>query len=230
MTDGAFRGGEEYAEVSTDALDAKDRGVSEDEDVAEDVSEERPTDEPRDTLSDIPEDVDASLHAAQSPSRPEGEDDIAEDGHSDSEHALETLPDFRPENWERLSLDDKKESIERLADYNEELLGIEHKPTIDYYSEEAPGDYGAFSQETNSLAINERHLDDGPETADTVAHEFRHAYQYQHAQNPENELDLAYRDNFSNYVAPDQDYAGYKEQVLERDARDYAQRLRDRLE
>jgi hypothetical protein len=148
---------------------------------------------------------------------------------SDSQRAMETLPDFKRENWERLSLDDRKESIERLADYNDDILGIEHKPSIDYYRGDAPGDYGAFSGERNSLAINERNLDDGPETADTVSHEFRHAYQYQRAQNPVSERDILFRENFDDYVSPEQDFSGYKDQILESDARDYAQRFRDRI-
>lgn len=153
----------------------------------------------------------------------------ASDYFSDSQRAMETLPDFKPENWERLSLDDRKESIERLADYNDDILGIEHKPSIDYYGGDAPGEYGAFSGAKNSLAINERNLDDGPETADTVSHEFRHAYQYQRAQNPVSERDLLFSENFDNYVSPEQDYSGYKDQILESDARDYAQRFRDRI-
>jgi hypothetical protein len=148
---------------------------------------------------------------------------------SDSHRAMETLPDFKPENWERLSLDDKKESIESLADYNADILGIEHKPSIDYYEGDAPGDFGAFSGARNSLAINERNLSDGPEAADTVSHEFRHAYQYQHAQNPVSERDLLFSENFDNYVSPEQDFAGYKDQILESEARDYAQRFRDRV-
>lgn len=142
---------------------------------------------------------------------------------SENPGGVENLPDFEPERWDRMSMDDRKESIERLADFNADILGLEHKPSLDYYQAESPGEYGGFSPETNSLRINERKLDDGLETADTVSHELRHAYQYQHAQSPESEQDLLFRENIENYVAPEQDFTAYRDQILESDARDYAQ-------
>ena len=138
---------------------------------------------------------------------------------------VENLPDFEPETWDRLSLDGKRDSIETFAGYNADILGLDHKPSTEYYQSDDPGDYGRFNNQTNSLEINESNLSDGLEAADTVAHESRHAYQYQHAQNPESEQDFRFRDNFDDYISPEQDFAGYKDQILESDARDHAQQI-----
>lgn len=202
--------------LGTSSEDLGREGLAEEnEDVPEDVTEAVSAHTPDDSFPDVPEDT------------PDSDTPAEADHVSDSQRATESLTDFKPENWERLSLDDKKQAIEQLADYNAELLGIEHRPRIDFYAEEFSGDYGSFSGEDNSLAMNERNLSDGPETADTVAHELRHAYQHQHAQNPMSPQDFQFRENFDHYVAPEQDYAGYKDQLLESDARDYAQRLRE---
>ena len=37
------------------------------------------------------------------------------------------------------------------------------------------------------------------------------------------------KDNFDNYVTPDMDFEGYEDQIVEADARDYAQAYRDMI-
>lgn len=212
----AFEVPEDTLETSSGELVPE--GLTEEgESVPEDVPEASSADTPDDTFAAVPEDA------------PESDTPGEADHLSDSQRAMENLADFKPENWEQLSLDEKKHSIEGLADSNADILGLQHRPRIDYYADDSSGDYGSYSGEGNSLAMNECNLSDGPETADTVAHELRHAYQYEHAQNPTSQQDLLFRENFDHYVAPEQDYAGYKDQTLESDARDYAQQFRERV-
>jgi hypothetical protein len=146
---------------------------------------------------------------------------------TDKERAEKTLSDFRPANWEQQNLDDKKQSIEQLANYHADILGIDNKPGVSYYNNRDPRDFGGYSPSANVLSINEDNLGDGPETVDTVSHEYRHAYQRQRSENPENERDFMFQDNFRNYTKPEEDYEEYKNQILERDAREYAQRFKD---
>jgi len=145
----------------------------------------------------------------------------------DKERAKETLSDFEPSNWEQCALDDKKASIETLADYNADILGIQNKPSISYYDNKDSGDFGGFKPQTNVLSINGHNLGDGPEVADTVSHEYRHAYQSQHSEHPMSDRDIAFRDDIDNPIDPEQDYEGYRDRLVERDAREYAQRFKD---
>jgi hypothetical protein len=70
-------------------------------------------------------------------------------------------------------------------------------------------------------------MEDAAETADTIAHESRHCFQHMRAQNPQNEQDEEFRDSFDNYIDPDIDRQGYRDQLVERDAREYADRFRE---
>lgn len=149
------------------------------------------------------------------------------DGFLEQERLGEILSGFKQENWDKLTSGEQKEAIGQLADYNADVLGIKNKPNIVYYNNEDPGDYG-YSLE-GEIGINEYTMGDSNETADTIAHEYRHQYQREQSQNPQSELDLKFRDNFENYIRPEDDFQGYQDQILESDAREYAQRLKDRI-
>lgn len=139
----------------------------------------------------------------------------------------EILTDFKGENWERLSLDDQKETVNRLADFNADILGIENKPRIEYYNNEDNGDFGGFSEQDNTMYINEYNMGDSIETADTIAHEYRHVFQQQRSLNPIFEQDYQFRENFDNPISASRDYAAYHDQIVESDARSYAQSFKD---
>ena len=67
------------------------------------------------------------------------------------------------------------------------------------------------------------------EAADTVAHELWHAYQYERASNPRTKMDHMYLENFNDYITPSDDFEGYQSQLLESEARAFAQQIKDRL-
>ena len=72
-------------------------------------------------------------------------------------------------------------------------------------------------------------MGDSAETADTIAHESRHCWQHERADNPQIEEDYEFRENFDNYIRPEDDFYEYQNQPVEVDAREYAQNVRDAI-
>lgn len=140
-----------------------------------------------------------------------------------------SLENFTSENWENLSLEEQKDQMTDLAQYIIDVTGLENPPTIEFYNSGKDGDYGGFNRATNTLSINEHMLYQNDEAADTVAHELWHAYQYERASNPSTKLDHMYLENFNDYITPDDDFEGYQSQILESEARAFAQQIKDRL-
>lgn len=147
----------------------------------------------------------------------------------DETKASEVLSPFKQGNWEQLSIREQKQAVEKLADYNAEILGVEDKPRIIYYNAEDPCDFGGYSAKQNAIYINEYNMHDAVETADTISHEYRHKYQHERAEKLENERDLEFKDSFDNYIRAEDDYQGYKAQLVEADARAYAQIVKDKI-
>lgn len=147
----------------------------------------------------------------------------------DEAKASEALSPFKQGNWEQLTIQEQKQAVEKMADYNAEILGVEDKPRIIYYNAEDPCDFGGYSAKQNAIYINEYNMHDAAETADTISHEYRHKYQHERAEKLETERDLEFKDGFDNYIRADDDYQGYKEQLVEADARAYAQIVKDKI-
>lgn len=147
----------------------------------------------------------------------------------DEVKASEVLAPFKQGNWEEMNIDEQKEAIEKLADYNAEILAVENKPNVEYYYLEDKGDFGGFSDENNTIYINEYNMGDAEETADTISHEYRHKYQHERAEKLENQRDLEFKEGFDDYISPDDDYEEYKNQLVELDARLYAQAVKDKI-
>lgn len=147
----------------------------------------------------------------------------------DETKTAEILSPFRQDKWEQLSVSEQKQAIEKLADYNAEILGVEDKPRVVYYNAEDPCDFGGYSAKQNAIYINEYNMDDAAETADTISHEYRHKYQHERADKLETERDLEFKEGFDNYIRAEDDYQGYKEQLVESDARDYAQAVKEKI-
>lgn len=153
----------------------------------------------------------------------------------DESKAAEVLSPFKQGNWEQLSINEQKQAIEKLADYNAEILGVEDKPRIVFFNkppQDGKIERGNYDPTNNSIFINEYCLNDSAGIADTVSHEYRHKYQHLRADKLENERDLAFRENFDNYQSPGNDYASYsayRNQLVEVDARAYGQAIKDKI-
>ncbi len=137
------------------------------------------------------------------------------------------LYEFSRTCWDELPEDEKIKRIDQLVSMIGDQLGVEKKPQIEFYNA-GIYDCGAYDPETNTIAINKANLDDPVEIVDTVAHEMRHAYQFQRAKNPQNYMDLLYAYNFTNYINPyvDKDgyvnFTDYQDQLIEAEARAFA--------
>ncbi len=140
----------------------------------------------------------------------------------------QALKEFTQENWQKMSLSEKKTAIEKLADVISDELGLDNRPSIKYYNS-ANGKYGAYEESTNTLKINTYYFENGntvpwTEIVDTVAHELRHAYQAANLKtNPNSEISRSFRD----YIRPEQSSADYYNQACEVDARAYAKTWAD---
>ncbi len=157
-------------------------------------------------------------------------DDIGEDlSDSGGDQIDSVLDNFQEDKWSDLSLEEQKQSMTDLAEYVAADTGNENPPEIIFRDDMNDGEYGGYNPETNTLEINENMLADSVEAADTVAHEMWHAHQQQCALDPTSEKGREYQEGFDNYISPEYDFEGYQNQMVESEARDYAQGFKDRL-
>ena len=139
------------------------------------------------------------------------------------------LDNFRGDKWNDLSLDEQKQSMIDLADYVATDTGNTNPPEIIFSNDMPDGTYGGYNPGSNTMEINVNMLDDSMEAADTIAHEMWHAYQEQASKDPTNPRAEDYLEGFDNYISPEYDFEGYEDQMVEAEARDYAQGFKDRL-
>ncbi len=144
---------------------------------------------------------------------------------------IELLQDIKDIEWQYLEEDEKMEMIDALSNKISEMLELKERPEVTYYDAEE-NDCGAYNQATNSIELNCSLLANPDELIETIAHELRHAYQYQKSMAPETRLDLLYRVNFENYISPislgDGKYlffTDYQDQLVEVEARAFAKQF-----
>lgn len=139
-----------------------------------------------------------------------------------SNEVKDSLENFNQERWERMSPEEQKEAITELRDCVATDLELDNKPEVKFYDVPDSTDFGGYSVKENAIYINEYNMGDARETADTIAHESRHCWQHERAENPQTEQDYEFKENFEDYVSPSDDYQEYKNQPVEVDARQYA--------
>ena len=132
-------------------------------------------------------------------------------------------------SWNDMSLDDQKLAMNDLANDVIADTGMKNPPEVVFSGDMDDNNYGGYNPETNTIEINENMLDDGPEAADTIAHEMWHAYQHECSQDPSNPRGAEYQEGFDNYITPDMDFEAYENQMVEAEARDFAAGYRDRF-
>lgn len=157
----------------------------------------------------------------------EGFEDI--DVYEDSERLDTILEEFEENNWENLTLEEQKHSMNNLAEYVEEIIGFDKPPRIEYYNNPREGDYGGYNSQTNTLSVNEYMLYNNDEAADTIAHELWHAHQQECAEHPMSSRDYQYRYNFENYIRPEMGHEAYENQLVEAEARAFARQFKGRI-
>jgi len=148
---------------------------------------------------------------------------------ADNEQLDPILDNFQEDKWSDLSLEEQKQSMNDLADFVAADTENENPPEIVFRDDMEDGAYGGYNPGTNTIEINANMLDDSHEAADTISHEMWHAYQEQVANDPNNPRAQEYQEGFDNYIRPEYDFEGYQNQMVEAEAREYAQGFKDRL-
>ena len=162
------------------------------------------------------------------------EDDFSFETDLESPEIKGALEPFKNENWMLLSDVEKMNAIVTLKDVLSNELELNTSPEIEFYTA-SPNDCGSFLPEENKIMVNNNILDDPAEVVDTVAHEMRHAYQFQCALRGETYMDKLYAYNFDHYIEPsiDEDdvfdFIDYQDQLIEAEARAYAKIYRDEV-
>ena len=140
----------------------------------------------------------------------------------------ESIEPFSPEKWKELSESERIKAINEFSVQLADQLDIERKPKIKYFQDD-DDICGTYYTDTNVLTVNKNLLHYPEELVDTIAHEIRHAYQYQRALKAETKQDYLYRFNFEHYVSPikmdDGSYVlftEYQDQLVEAEARAFA--------
>ena len=158
------------------------------------------------------------------------DDEIGEDLNDAGSEQLDSILDnFQEDKWSDLSLEQQKQSMTDLANYVAADTGNDNPPEIVFRDDMPDGTYGGYNPDTNTMEINENMLDDSNEAADTIAHEMWHAHQEQAAKDPNNPRAAEYQEAFDNYISPEYDFEAYQDQMIEAEARDYAQGFKDKL-
>ena len=88
---------------------------------------------------------------------------------------------------------------------------------------------GGYNPLTNKIELNSNFLEkeDCEDLLNTILHESRHAFQNKCIYNPssvtvkDNIIDV-WKDNFDNYIRPDEDFEAYENQEIEKDANYFA--------
>lgn len=134
---------------------------------------------------------------------------------------------FDVENWDESSDSKKIQIIKGFLNCLCERMGIEEQPKLVLF-EDDENVCGAYNHQTNAMELNRNIFNNPIEVLDTVAHETRHAYQYQRACIGETREDVLYAANFLNYIEPIQidgkyvNFNEYQNQLVEAEARAFA--------
>jgi hypothetical protein len=145
--------------------------------------------------------------------------------------------------WSEMTDEERRAALEDMAEELAEAGGVEDFEIRFEDLEDADGDgvddnpetdaHGSWSEDDRVLRLDTNDLDD-PDLINTVAHEVRHAVQHQAVDDLPDDADDPFdpppgatrddvedwRDNFDDYISPEDDFDGYHDQPVESDARD----------
>lgn len=145
---------------------------------------------------------------------------------------IDTLTQLDDKVWKTLSLQDKLDLMQLVANIEQRYLG-----TYDLNVEASTmkGCYGYYDDEKHKIVINLQHLknDESWQVLDTLAHEAYHAYQhglvdpYEKADTKQKQLIVfrsvkEYSIEFKNYNSGEDNFEEYYNQKCEEKAREYA--------
>lgn len=135
---------------------------------------------------------------------------------------------FDADEWGQLTVKERLTAMETFVELVGARLGLERIPDIKLF-EGADNVLGAYVRGENQIELNEALLNKPQDLLKTLAHEIRHAYQYEHSLTLETWEDFLYYVNFENYISPGVDengyyhsFADYEDQLVEAEARAFA--------
>lgn len=156
-----------------------------------------------------------------------------------SEYDLTQAPDelqeiaacFYQKDWIDLNLKDKRACLEKYASYLAQVLGLKEIPALVFDSDAKAGQMGTADMRLAVLHVNQKILYDPELVIDTIAHEMWHIHQRERMQSPETLRDYAYiyNEQPENYLRAEEDFDQYGSQLVEKEARAFAEACRDVL-
>lgn len=180
---------------------------------------EYPIDE-RETIFIHDEEIDFDARVSE---EPEGQENICE------WFSLDEIVDFfEPEIFEQLSMEERYYIVDMLKDKLCGELRLESPPEMIVGEFEDEVIHGYYDSELNVIVVNSSLFQDGMQLCKTITHEIRHAWQEQRVNLPEEQqtaFDKALKENLENYICPEDNYREYRIQLVEMDARGFADEL-----
>lgn len=153
---------------------------------------------------------------------------------STKDNQADALLQLQPDCWENLSVFQKLDVLQIVANQEQQVLGLPHELNVGT-SVMDENTYGYYVSTTHEIVLNLDHLtNDSPdEVLDTLCHEAYHSYQhcladlYDTLDDDDKKLPLFqsaanYASEFKNYADGEDDFYLYYGQACETDARAYA--------
>lgn len=144
----------------------------------------------------------------------------------------EKMVEFSSENWACLDQTKKLEVMKDFISVLCERLDVKDVPKIVLVAKDEDM-CGLYNPQTKTLELNSNILSDSKESINTLAHEIRHAYQYQRVEVSETRMDELYLFNFIGYIEPEEVdghylyFNEYENQLVEAEARAFAKIFSD---
>ena len=140
---------------------------------------------------------------------------------------VKTLSDnFEQNTWNTLSKETKQELLGEVADDIANKLKLPKKPEVVFDSniKVSNGDYGVYFENDNTVYLSADFLKAKDkelivESVKTIAHELKHAHQYQVMSDQTSifyDEKLVY--SLNHYISPETNFAAYQAQLCEADA------------
>ena len=126
--------------------------------------------------------------------------------------------------WNKSSKKERKSICRQLVQFQSSKLGVDNIPEI-VYSEIEDEVLAFYIKSNNTIILSKSCLNENNlSVLETIAHEVRHAYQWQYIERFDDKFARRLAKNFRNYVTVFSDEDAYYNQFVEKDASKYARR------
>lgn len=147
---------------------------------------------------------------------------------------------YTQKKWKKASVEERKEMLNQMLRDLNGIYGTNIEKDINFYTEKADSKgmilNGYYSDNARQVSINTEILSksDYKNALSTMVHEMRHAYQHEVIRHPDRFIVSkdnvqAWENNFQNYISYSEEknnYNEYRNQPIEKDARDMENSIR----